>query len=276
MREDRASSTAVLVALAVSDAERRARLGSGLDGERWTDLLLDANGGLAARLGRSGFGRALLALTEAATIPGLRRHFARRKRWIERAVRAELERGARRLVVVGAGLDALTLVLAPEYPAARFVEIDHPATQRAKRRLLEQHPEMAARVHLIAADLAKADLDQLFAALEGEAPTVFVVEGLLMYLEPASVEKLLAALARAPTARTLVFTFMDADLGGTPRFVPSTWLARAYLAWKGEPFRPAISASVLAEYIEPLGWRLGRLEKFQKPAGECAAIAARG
>src|SRR4051794_31802357 len=85
---------------------------------------------------------ALARAIERATVPGLCLHFMLRKRWIEHAVRSALARGARRVVVIGAGYDTLALRLAREFPALRFTEVDHPATQAVKRAALAASPNL--------------------------------------------------------------------------------------------------------------------------------------
>src|SRR3954463_10787428 len=76
---------------------------------------------------------ALARAIERATVPGLCLHFMLRKRWIEHAVRSALARGARRVVVIGAGYDTLALRLAREFPALRFTGPSGDAGGEARR-----------------------------------------------------------------------------------------------------------------------------------------------
>jgi len=91
----------------------------------------------------------------------------------------------------------------------------------------------------LAANLAEERLqDALAGAYRRDAPSVFVIEGLLMYLTDAQIAVLFAAIAelqRAPG--TLVFTVMEPASDGRPRFHNATLRAR-YLAPSGRQALP--------------------------------------
>ncbi|TMH30125.1 MAG: class I SAM-dependent methyltransferase [Betaproteobacteria bacterium] len=131
MRADRPSSTAALIAAATVFLSRDRALARFVPAgaAEICARCLTAPQLLSTRRGL----RWLALAAERATIPGLLLHFMLRKRWIEQAVRGAIARGARRVVVVGAGYDTLAARLAPEFPGVRFIEVDHPATQAVKR-----------------------------------------------------------------------------------------------------------------------------------------------
>jgi len=231
VRADRPSTTARLIAAATVFLSRDPR---------FCDLVPSGAAELCARfVSVEAVSRAPLSwvvwLAERATIPGLMLHFMLRKRFIEDTVRASLAAGCEQVVVVGAGFDTLAARLAAEFPQARFIEIDHPATQAAKRLAIDER----GNLDFIAANLAEERLqDALAGAYRRDAPSVFVIEGLLMYLTDAQIAVLFAAIAelqRAPG--TLVFTVMEPASDGHPRFHNATPLAR-YLAPSGKLARP--------------------------------------
>ena len=202
-------------------------------------------------------------LAERATVPGLLLHFMLRKRFIEQAVRTSLAEGYEQLVVVGAGFDSLAVRLASAFPAVRFVEVDHPATQSAKRLALDATAERPDNLHLVAADLARARLHDVLAGTSvyrAEARTVFVIEGLLMYLTDAEVAALLSAvsaLARAP--QRVIFTVMEPAADRQSRFHNATPLVSRLLARWGEPFKSALRRSEAAEFLAGFGLRPGAM-----------------
>lgn len=59
-----------------------------------------------------------------------------RTRGFDDAVRAELKKGVAQVLILGAGYDARALRLAPSEKEAKWVEIDMPASQKAKRESL--------------------------------------------------------------------------------------------------------------------------------------------
>jgi methyltransferase (TIGR00027 family) len=188
-------------------------------------------------------------LAERTTVPGLMLHFMLRKRFIEDAMRASLAAGSRQVVVIGAGFDTLAARLAAEFPQARFIEIDHPATQAAKRLAIDER----GNLDFIAADLAARPLQDALAggAYRRDAPSVFVIEGLLMYLTDAQIAALFAAIAQLQRASgTLIFTVMEPAPDGRSRFHNATRLATWLLSLWSEPFRSAMPREVLMRLAE--------------------------
>src|SRR5690606_11566638 len=102
------ASTAMLIAAAEVMAARR----EGRDDlpARFAPAGLEACGDAGTRMLRradSAGGRTLLRLVEAAVLPGIAAHYRWRKRRVRRWVHEAVEAGARQLLVLGAGLDAL-------------------------------------------------------------------------------------------------------------------------------------------------------------------------
>jgi methyltransferase (TIGR00027 family) len=288
MRYGRASSTAQLIALSAvllgRDPQRAALLpaGAALVSEQYLAAVAPAKLRAARLLSTVG------ALVERLILPGIQAHYAVRKRYIEAAVRDFLAGGGQRVVVLGAGLDTLATRLALEFPAVVFLELDHPATQRYKRRAFDP----PANLSLQPADFSAAALSA--SALSGAAlpglpeapgmpaggPAVFVAEGLTMYLGPDAVAALLRACAAAGAPGSIVvFTFMVPDARGRLRFRGSRGVG-AWLRSVGEPFRWGISVADLPAFLAPLGLRVRETadsetlrERYVAPLGVDIALA---
>jgi methyltransferase (TIGR00027 family) len=203
-----------------------------------------AMGRILARAAASATGRAALRGLERALIPGLALHHALRKRAIDDAIRRACAAGYRRLIVLGAGFDALA---ARHAHAMETIEIDHPATQRVKTAAL-------AALGLTPPHMIAADLDSPPALPPSErAPTVIVAEGVLMYLRPESVWRLLEWTARQPGRIRLLFTVMDGD---PPGFCDQSPLVRLWMRLRHEPFRWAKSRSEIGAIMAVSGYRL--------------------
>lgn len=140
-------------------------------------------------------------------IPFFREHVRLRTRFIDDCVREAVQGGTRQVVIVGAGFDCRALRM-PELAAAsaRVVEIDHEAQLREKKERLDRAgvtvPPFARAV---AADLSAEDPAPLSrglreAGIRGDAPTLWICEGLLGYLAAASIDRL-AAVTRELSGR---------------------------------------------------------------------------
>jgi len=189
--------------------------------------------------------------------PGPRPSAVARTRLIDDLVVAALSRGARQVLLLGAGYDSRAYRL-PGIDRAAVFEADHPATQAVKRRLVRGavRPERRRHVHYVPVDLLHEDLgDALlaagFAALE---PTVVVWEGVTNYLSEPAVDATLRRLASlTATGSSLIFTYVDRrvldgslDAGNWPEAV-----RRA-----GEPWTFGFDPATLPGYVADRGLRL--------------------
>jgi len=156
---------------------------------------------------------------EAALGRGQLLWFGVRKRWMAETVQAALRDGAKQLVVVGAGFDPLAALVARASPDVLCIEIDQPSTALPKRRGIE-HAGLGSPNHIVcSADLSTTSLGEALESTpwQRNVSTIVVAEGLLMYLEPASVDRFLAQVrdGLAPGSR-LAFSAMDVDDRGRP------------------------------------------------------------
>ncbi len=260
---DHASATAILVALGMlSLGQRRQDRGASLISPCERTLLrntLGHIGGIPALLSKRPF-LALAPLIERLFVPGIITNFGIRKRLIEQAALRAISQGLTQVVVIGAGLDMLTLRLIHTAPGTRCIEIDHPATQAHKRQMLALAGIDTHQVDLVAADLAQTNLNEALTRsthFDRSQPTLFVVEGLTMYLTPAQVGSLLADLRQAAPHARLLMTFMQPDTAGGVRFTRQTILVRLLLHLLGEPFQWGLHTTDLPDFLIASGWTLG-------------------
>jgi methyltransferase (TIGR00027 family) len=171
-------------------------------------------------------------VAERLVSPGFVAHYALRKFAVRQALLAAVvERGHRQVVLVGAGFDMMALSLPAD---CTVIEADHPATQSLRRDASEP-PEIT----FVPVDLT---VDRLEDALrrspkfDPNADTVFVAEGLLMYLEPERVDALLADLAKGPGARTVVLSIVTPDHAGRVRIHSQRRVVDWIMRWIDEPF----------------------------------------
>jgi methyltransferase (TIGR00027 family) len=292
VRADRPSSTALLIAAATVFLARDPRLAqlvpAGAAGlcARCLEAVSPQHLALAGLASRRGL-RWAARLAERATIPGLLAHFMLRKRWIEQMARAALAEGTGQVVILGAGFDTLAVRLAPEFPRVKFIEVDHPATQRAKRAAFD-FPE---NVLFAPADLGRTSLEKTVSGVfDLNEKSLFVIEGLLMYLTDAEIAALFEALGRLQGGGgRVVFTQMEPAPDGRSRFHNATPLVTGLLALWREPFKsalprvraPALLANFSYELLQAAGaWELRKflgpeMEKLTLAEGEVLYLAQR-
>ncbi|GIL48590.1 hypothetical protein Vafri_4651 [Volvox africanus] len=87
--------------------------------------------------------------------------------------------------------------------------------------------------------------------------TLFTVEGLLYYLPPLAVARLLVSIrAVASPGSRVAFDFLHQDVFSGRRWEPGYETLRLTVRNKGEPKRSGMNPVTLREYLSPMGWRL--------------------
>jgi methyltransferase (TIGR00027 family) len=200
--------------------------------------------------------RWLAAWFERLTLPGIQLHYALRKRFIENEVRSALGSGYGRVEIHGAGFDTLATRLAAEFPAVRFLEVDHPDTQQAKRYSLARLGRLTDRFAFQAIDLDGRGVPVRSPA-DTQTAVVVVAEGVLMYLSETAVQQFFAGLhdvGEAPVR--VVFTFMAPDRDNRLRFHKASRFVDLWLDLKGEPFTWGIAPNALGAFLDRCGFTL--------------------
>ena len=251
-----ADETPALRPLVVADsAELTRRLLGAAEPARWFDFAL-----------RHRTARALMFAAERFFLPGVLLHWLARKRLLDVLAREAVEDGCGQVVVLGAGLDTLAWRLRDR---ASCFELDHPATQAIKRRALADGPT------LVAADLSHESVAEVLRAeprFAANRPTLFIAEGLLMYLPAERVAALfrdLAALS-APGSR-FAFTFMEARPGQPLAFHHASRFIAWWLRWRGESFRWGLGRDEAGAFAAQHGWQLAALSSPEEMRGRFLA-----
>jgi methyltransferase (TIGR00027 family) len=263
VQNDQASRTALLIAASLVLLHRNPKY-SGLVSTRSAELCAVMLSGHSAqtrlflKIVRQDWFRPIAKLIERITIPGILLHYALRKKCIAGLVRSALASGVTQVVITGAGFDPLSFELHQEFPDAQFWEIDHPATQYHKLRVVSKIS--AERLHFVAMDLSVATFDSEALMRSGFEPTqraVWIAEGLLMYLTLDGVSSLMRTLKSlsAPGSQ-FVFTFMEKQNDGRVRFDSQSKLVDWWLRGRGEPFLWGTTRNELANFVRP--WRVIR------------------
>jgi methyltransferase (TIGR00027 family) len=134
----------------------------------------------------------------------LRPSIAARTTFIDEQVTSAVAAGLQQIVICGAGYDDRALRF--RTTGVRFFELDHPATQGDKAQLLAGLGAGESTVTLAAIDFRSGDVSSVLggAGHDAREPSLFVCEGLLVYLDRPTCARLLKALAeRAATGSIL-------------------------------------------------------------------------
>jgi methyltransferase (TIGR00027 family) len=194
--------------------------------------------------------------------PGSRRSpmaevLERRTRWFDWVTLDAIEGGIPQVVIVAAGYDCRALRF--RTPGVRFFELDHPVTQSDKQRILAQLGADTTEVAYAAADFVVDDVDAALGRVghDDTRATLFLVEGLLIYLDENTIVSLLRTLRSRSTGdsrlavsisrnQSAMFYARVASLGERAQSTFSEAQASALLGrcgWEGDTSRGVVLAS---------------------------------
>jgi methyltransferase (TIGR00027 family) len=196
--------------------------------------------------------RALCAGLTFAPPARLRPSIQARTRFMDDQVIAALGRGVRQVVICGAGLDDRGLRFRTQ--GVRFFELDHPVTQADKAERLRAM--RAAGPTLVPCDFQTESVADVLAASghDPARPTLFLCEGLLVYLDRQACLRLLAGMAsRAAAGSTLAASLATCDPTAPAAEVVATANAGRRTA-AAEPWRTILPRDEHLALVADAGW----------------------
>ena len=144
-----------------------------------------------------------------------------RTRFGDDYLRARYELGCRQLVMLGAGMDARAWRM--DLPELRVYEVDKQDNFDVKEPLVANEPLSVASRHAIAAEFEDKGgqwaRDLVAAGFDPTQPTVWLLEGLVMYLTIRDTAELMGEIGRLSAKGSVVFH--DACSDATSRLASS-------------------------------------------------------
>lgn len=248
MREDFPSVTAMFVAYAraVSTSEPELSkacqdpIAERLVPKPWSAFLRAAHTGPRPEKRFGALRRSTLGMID---------HLALRTGLIDRALRQALAEGAKQVVLLGAGLDARAHRV-KELRDATLFEVDHPSTQGLKIRKAAGLPVLAKDLRYVSCDFQHVSFEQALLA-HGFSPrerSVWIWEGVIMYLDESAVEESLERIARASApGSTVIASYL------TPKVIASGGVVGQFglatLAAISEPVRSRCAPPEMARWF---------------------------
>lgn len=183
---------------------------------------------------------------------GIRVHVVLRSRFAEERLAAAVSRGVAQMVQLGAGLDTFAYRQPPWAGSLRLFEVDHPASQSAKReRLAAAGIPIPPNLTFAAVDFEHETLETGLAraGFDPRQKTFVSCLGVLVYLTKEAIDGLFEWVARLPAGSECVFTF-----GGTtgPDRPGAARLAER-VAELGEPFRTPMEFTNVVDVLAHAG-----------------------
>jgi methyltransferase (TIGR00027 family) len=168
---------------------------------------------------------------------------------IDAHLRDAIERGARQLVLLGAGLDGRAYRL-KELLGVRVFEVDHPATQAFKKQCSAELTSTAASVTFVTVNFERDKLEPRLveAGLRTGEPTIWIWEGVVMYLTQAAMRATLRDIASMSAAGSTLIVNYHAK--------KRSLLTNLFLRLWSEPQIGAWTPGAMAREIGAVGLRV--------------------
>lgn len=194
--------------------------------------------------------------------PGLAAGIAARTRYIDDLVKQDVARGAQQVVILGAGLDMRPFRM-EELKNVHVFEVDFPATQAMKREKLKTI-ELPERHHLtyVPIDFNRQDLGTELsrAGYDASIRTLFIWEGVTMYLDTASVDATLHYIStHAAKGSTLYFDYLFHSVLDGSNMSREAVLVRETKSFNGhgtEKYTYGIEESEIGSFLSARGFTL--------------------
>lgn len=210
MKTDTASRTAQYMAL-FRALETNRPSGKRLFTDPYAFSFLTARFKFITQLSVVPFIRDLIYRIIRKRIPGALSSGVARTRYIDELLQQAVRDGAKQVVILGAGYDTRALRLG-FLRALPVIEIDHPATAKAKReRIMKSLGQLPEHVRYLEIDFNEQKLEQLAAQqqIDLSRPTVFIWEGVSNYLSHEAVASTFAFMGSFAAGSYIIFTYVD-------------------------------------------------------------------
>jgi methyltransferase (TIGR00027 family) len=191
-------------------------------------------------------------------IPGAADSLAARTRYIDDYLKQCIDDGIEQLVILGAGYDSRAYRFDGLKGKVRVFEVDHPDTQRAKIQKVKRiFGSLPSHVTYVGLDLDEKKLGEglLKAGYRKDKKTLFIWEGVTVYLTPEAVDETLAFVAEnSGKGSSIIFDYaFQSALDATSDSEEAKKWRKAYER-RGEPPKFALKEDEVEEFLSKRGF----------------------
>lgn len=190
-------------------------------------------------------------------VPGLDNSVIARVRYFDDFIIRSVDEGLEQLVILGAGFDS-RLYRIDGLKKIRAFEVDHPATQALKTEKIKKiFGLLPDHVVYVPADLAKESLGQklLEKGYDRSLKTLFIMEGLLMYLAPETVDEIMSFIVKnSGKGSAILFDYYIQSVVDGSCVLEAGRNIHDQLVQLGEPLKFGIKEGTVVAFLEARGF----------------------
>jgi methyltransferase (TIGR00027 family) len=189
--------------------------------------------------------------------PGLGNSIRARVRYFDDFVKASIDEGLEQLVILGAGYDTRAYRI-EGLKRIRVFEVDHPGTQGLKVEKIEKiFGRLPGHVVYVPVDFELEDIGHklLDNGYNNSQRTLFIMEGLVMYIPPKSVDEILSFISRnSGKGSSIIFDYYpQSTVDGTSES-ESAKNIREFVVQQGEPLKFGIEEGMVDTFLAQRGF----------------------
>ena len=188
--------------------------------------------------------------------PGLGNAIRARVRYFDDFVKAATEEGLEQLAILGAGYDTRAYRIEGLKENVKIFEVDHPGTQSLKKeKIVKIFGRLPDHVVYVPVDFDMECIGQklLENGYDTSKKTLFIMEGLVMYIPPRAVDETLSFIVNnsAKGSAVLFDYFLQSVVDGTCETGKNM---RDFAAQQGEPFQFGIEEGTAEAFLAERGF----------------------
>ncbi len=190
--------------------------------------------------------------------PGLNGAIVARVRFIDDYLITCIDDGLEQLVILGAGYDTRAYRFDSLKEKVRVYEIDHPATQEIKMEKLKTiFPTPPDHVVYVPINFDKERLSEKLpeAGYDKTKKTLFILEGLIMYMPPEAVDETLSFITKnSGNYSSVIFDCLPSSIVDGTIKAKEGKAMRRHVKGSGEPFRFGLEKGEIEEFLSKRGF----------------------
>lgn len=191
-------------------------------------------------------------------LPGLSSSIIARVRYFDDIVKESIGDGLQQLVILGAGYDTRSYRIEGLDEKVKVFEVDHPNTQNFKKeKIIEIFRSLPDHVTYVPIDFETQKLGQmLFENGYNESlKTLFIMEGLIMYIPPEAVDETLNFIVnKSGKDSQIIFDYYpESVVDGTTALAVGQNI-RNFLIQMGEPLQFGIKEGTIGKFLSSYGF----------------------
>jgi len=179
-----------------------------------------------------------------------------RTRYVDARLVEAIAAGVSQIVILGAGYDDRALRF--RTPGVRFFEVDHPSTQIDKSRRLDDMRANREGLNLVPADFQSHDLGTALAEAghDPRSPTMFICEGVLVYLDEVTIMDLLSTARKRSADSSRLVASLAIHPDGMDSVAVGEVANSRRRAGKTEPWLTILPLGEHVELLARAGWHV--------------------